>query len=162
MVRIVGAKAVSVRLAALSGTEKVQLVGEALFAGGEIIKTEARLSITTGAVSGKHHVASVAPAPPKNDEGILAAHINTIQTAPLRVEVESAAPHAVPLEKGWKIKKGNRVRSFADPKKQGPIKMEFGGSKVPARPYMGPATRKKRKEVVTLVKKAVTIATRRK
>lgn len=160
MPKISGKKAVSDKLYGLAGKEKVLLVGEALYAAGELIKTEARLSITTGAVSGKHHVASKPGEPPKNDEGILAAGINTIQTAPLRVEVESTAPHAVPLEKGWKIKKGTRVRSFsADSEKEGPIKMEFGDSKVAARPYMGPAARKKKKEAVDLIKKAIRIAT---
>jgi HK97 gp10 family phage protein len=47
----------------------------------------------------------------------------------LRVEVSSNAPYAVELE--------------------------FGTSKMAARPYMGPATQRKKKEVIELVRGAI-------
>lgn len=112
----------------------MQLVGEALFAGGEALRAEAAFLITQGAVSGKGHVRSKPGEPPNEEFGTLRAGLNTIQTAPLRVEVESTARHALPLETGT--------------------------SKMAARPSMGPATQRTRKEIVALVGKAVRRAIR--
>ena len=114
------------------GPETVQQVGAALFAGGELIRAEAAHLITEGAVSGKFHVPSLPGEPPNEDTGVLRTNIETTQPSPLRVEVSSNAPYAVPLETGT--------------------------SKMAARPYMAPATELKRKEVVDLVKKAVSTA----
>lgn len=85
--------------------------------------------ITEGAVSGRGHIASLPGQPPKNDTGTLVAHLETTQPAPLRAEVSSNAPYAAALE--------------------------FGSSKMAERPYMRPATARKRKEVVALVRAAV-------
>lgn len=136
MPKITGKDAVTRRLNALSGREKVELVGKALFAGGEMIKAEAAHLITEGAVSGKNHVPSKPGEPPNEDTGLLRSMIEVHQVAPLRVQVSSNAPYAVELEGGT--------------------------SKMAARPYMGPATRRKRKEVVALVEGAVARATKRK
>lgn len=136
MPKITGKDAVTRRLNALSGREKVVLVGKALFAGGEMIKAEAAHLITEGAVSGKHHVPSKPGDPPNEDTGLLRSMIEVHQVVPLRVQVSSNAPYAVELEGGT--------------------------SKMAARPYMGPATRRKRKEVVALVEGAVARATKRK
>lgn len=136
MPKITGSKAASGRLRALSGKEKVELVGKALFVGGEIIDAEASRLITEGAVSGAGHVPSKPGEPPNEDTGLLRTNIEVHQVAPLRVHVISAAPYAAHLERGT--------------------------SKMAARPYMGPAARNKKKEVVALVKRAVTIATKRK
>lgn len=136
MVKITGANSAQRRLVGLAGREKVLLVGNALYAAGEEIRAEAHISITQNSVSGKNHVPSKPGKPPSNDTGTLVSHINTIQTAPLRVEVESVAPYAAALE--------------------------YGTSKMAARPYMGPSARKKRKRAVALVEKAITIATRKK
>jgi HK97 gp10 family phage protein len=129
MVKITGADNFTQRLLNMRGRDVKEEIGQALFAAGEIVKAEARVSITTGAVSGKHHIPSLPGHPPLNDTGVLVSHINTIQTGPLRVEVESAAPYAAVLE--------------------------TGSSKMQPRPYMGPALRAKRKEIVGLVQKAV-------
>jgi HK97 gp10 family phage protein len=136
MPKITGRDRVTRRLNALSGREKVELVGQALFVGGDIIKAEAARLITEGAVSGKFHVPSKPGEPPNEDTGLLRSRIEVHQVAPLRVQVSSNAPYAVELE--------------------------VGSSKMAARPYMGPAARNKRKEVVTLVQKSVSVATRRK
>ena len=128
MPRITGADRVSKRLSGAAGERVVREVGQALFAGGELIRAEAHRSISEGAVSGKHHVPSLPGEPPNRDTGVLQAHIETTQPAPLRVEVSSNAPYAVPLE--------------------------AGSSKILPRPYMAPATRRKKKEVVALVHKA--------
>jgi HK97 gp10 family phage protein len=130
--RITGRERVVARLSGMSGQQAVQRVGEALFAGGELIRAEAAHLITEGAVSGKNHVPSLPGEPPNEDTGVLRTHIETAQVAPLRVEVSSNAPYAVALEAGT--------------------------SKMAARPYMGPATQHKRKEVVALVRRAVTRA----
>ncbi|WP_454798586.1 HK97-gp10 family putative phage morphogenesis protein [Novosphingobium lindaniclasticum] len=127
--RLIGAKAHANRLKKLSGEKMVREVGKALFAAGEMIQVEAQISITAGAVSGKKHVASAPGQPPNNDTGTLAGNIETNQTAPLVVEVSSNADYASALE--------------------------FGTSKLAARPYMGPARDAKKKEVEQLVRRAV-------
>lgn len=129
MVKITGRELVVARLQGLSGQKVVQRVGEALFAGGEIIRAEAQHSIVEGSISGKGHVVSKPGEPPNADTRVLDQHIETTQPAPLHVQVSSNAPHAVPLETGT--------------------------SKMAPRPYMGPAARRKRKEVVELVQGAV-------
>lgn len=135
MPRITGKQAVEGRMRALSGREKVELVGKALFAGGELIKAEAAHLITDGAVSGAGHVPSKPGEPPNEDTGLLRSRIEVHQVAPLRVHVSSNAPYAVELE--------------------------FGTSKMVERPYMRPATENQRDAVVTLVQKSVAIATRK-
>ncbi|TXC64978.1 HK97 gp10 family phage protein [Sphingosinicella ginsenosidimutans] len=124
-----GAKEHSLRLARMMGSGRDRLVGQALFAGGERIQVEAQVSITRGAVSGKNHVPSRPGEPPNADTHRLSDNIETLQPAPLRVEVSSNAPYAVALE--------------------------YGTSKMAERPYMRPATQKKRGEVVDLVRRAV-------
>ena len=104
-------------------------VGMALFAGGDLIRTEAQISITAGAQSGSGHVASLPGQAPNNDSGTLANNIETVQREPLLVEVSSNAEYSAPLE--------------------------FGTSCMAARPFMAPARDAKRKEVVALVERAV-------
>lgn len=133
MPRISGAKETSARLRALSGREKVELVGQALMAGGEEIQTHAQVEIQRDSVGGKFHIPSLPGEFPNADTGQLASMIEVERVAPLRVQVSSNAPHSVPLEAGT--------------------------SKMAARPFMGPSARAKRKRVVELVEAAVKIAT---
>lgn len=133
MVRITGDRRHSDRLSRMSGPEKVAFVGKALFKAGNVIQTEAQLSITRGAVSGKGHVASAPGQPPMNDTSVLANNIETTQEAPLRVKVSSNAPYAIPLE--------------------------LGSSRMAARPYLKPAAAKKRHEVTAFVREAIRRAT---
>ncbi len=166
MVKIVGGKRLVQKLNQLSGKEKVELVGKALFAAADEIKAYARNSITSGAVSGAGHVASKPGEPPKADTHQLDTSIESHQVAPLRAQVVAEAPHAVPLEKGAKHKKGVHAASFPtrdDGKtKFGPIRREVGAYNVEARPFMRPASVAKRKRVIELVTKAVNIAVKRK
>ena len=102
----------------LGGPEMRNIVGRALYAAGDLIATEAHISITRGSASGrkkgKHkHVPSKPGEPPNNDTGVLARGIETVQLAPLVVEVSSNAPYSNALE--------------------------FGTSKMAARPFMRPA-----------------------
>lgn len=135
MVRITGANLALNRLRGAAGKDAIRLVGKALFVGGDAIRTEAALSITRGSVSGKNHVPSRPGEAPNADTQVLNRSIETHQVAPLRVEVSANAPYAVPLE--------------------------AGSSKMAARPFMGPAARAKKKEVVDLVTRAVNVATKK-
>lgn len=101
----------------------------ALRVGGELIQTAAQISITTGAVSGKGHVASLPGQTPNNDSGVLAGAIETNDTGRLEVTVSSNAEYSVPLE--------------------------FGTSKMAARPFLRPARDKKRAEVKATIARAV-------
>jgi hypothetical protein len=109
-------------------------VGKALFAAGNLIQVEAQISITAGAVSGKGHVASLPGEPPNQDTGLLGNNIETVQVEPLLVEVSSNAPYSAPLE--------------------------FGSSRMAARPFMAPARDVKREEATQLVRNAVARAVR--
>lgn len=135
MPKITGVDKAKRRIEGLAGKEKVELVGRALFAGGEAIKAEAQVSITAGAVSGKNHVPSAPGEPPNEDTGTLRRNIAVTQVGPLHVRVSSNAPYSSHLE--------------------------FGTSKMAARPFMGPAARKVRPQVTKLVGDAVTIAVRK-
>jgi len=107
----------------------VKQIGAALFAAGSLIEVDAARSITEGAVSGKGHVRSQPGHAPSADTHLLDRSIETALIEPLRAEVSANAPYAVPLE--------------------------FGTSKMAARPFMAPAAQRKRKEVVDLIQRAV-------
>jgi hypothetical protein len=134
MPRITGSKQVGDRLKRLSGREKIEFVGKALYVGGDEIRAFAAHSITAGSVSGAGHVVSRPGEPPNQDTGFLVAGFIVEQPAPLRVLVANDIPYAVDLE--------------------------FGTSKMAERPFFRPATKAKRKRVTELVTKAVNIATR--
>lgn len=127
--KITGADRVLRRLDRMAGPQAHREIGAALFAGGHLIATEAQISITTGAVSGKGHTPSAPHEPPNNDTGALANQIEVTQVGDLKVEVSSNAPYALALE--------------------------LGTSKMTERPYMKPATVKRRGEVVQLVRRAI-------
>lgn len=130
-----GRKAHVSRLKKLAGHETARQVSAALFAAGEVVAVEAQVSITRGAVSGKSHVPSAPGLPPNADTHFLANNIEVRQITPLIVEVSSNAPYSAPLE--------------------------FGTSKMAARPFMRPAREKTRPEVEDMVKAAVRRAVRR-
>lgn len=135
MPRVTGREKVQIRLDRMTSQEAIANVARVLFWGADQIKAEARHLITEGSVSGKNHVPSLPGEPPNRDTGVLDSHIEAVQTAPLRSEASSNAPYAVPLETGT--------------------------SKMAARPYMGPATRNKRAEIVAKVVEAVNQNTKR-
>lgn len=115
--------------------ETIREVSQALFAGGELVAVEAQISITSGAVSGANHQPSSPGEPPNNDTGVLANNIETVQINRLKVEVSSNAPYSQALE--------------------------FGTSKIAARPFMAPAANAKRRDVERLVDRAVKRGVRR-
>ena len=119
---------------ALASREVERMVGKALFEAGDILKGEAQLSLTRGAVSGKNHVPSLPGEPPNEDTGVLGGNIENVQKSALVVEVSSNAEYSAPLE--------------------------FGTSRMAARPFMRPARDKTRKEIRKLVARAVDRATK--
>lgn len=125
----IGMKAHIARLRKLAGPTVSKEVSRALFAAGEMIAVEAQISITSGSVSGKNHVPSRPGEPPNQDTGGLGNNIEVVQRKPDLVEVSSNAEYSAPLE--------------------------FGTSRMAARPFMAPARDKKRREVEELIKRAV-------
>ena len=109
-------------------------VSKALFTAGEVVEAEAGRSITAGSMSGKNHLASAPGEPPNNDTGVLARNIETVQVEPFRVEVSSNAPYSAALE--------------------------FGTSKMAARPFMSPAVQATRKKVQQIIADAVSRSTK--
>lgn len=101
------------RLRKLTGAAVVAAAGRVVAAGAEMIRAEAHRSISAGSVSGKGHVPSAPGEPPNRDTGVLQAHIVTTRPDALTAAVESRATYAAALE--------------------------FGTSKMAARPYVRPA-----------------------
>lgn len=109
-------------------------VSKALFTAGEVVEGEAAHSITTasagGQKGGKHqHVRSRPGESPNAETGVLDRNIETVQVEPFRVEVSSNAPYSAALE--------------------------FGTSKMAARPFMRPAIQVTRKKVQQIIADAV-------
>lgn len=127
MGKVTGVNKHKARMLALAGGG--ELITQALYVGAQGIQVEAQISITTGAVSGKNHVASVPGEPPNNDTGVLANNIEAEIVGPLHARVSSNAPYSAALE--------------------------FGTSKMAARPFMSRAAQLERPKVVELVVKAV-------
>ncbi|WP_310533131.1 HK97-gp10 family putative phage morphogenesis protein [Novosphingobium sp.] len=117
------------RLKRLSGPEVVKAAGRVLFVGADMIKAEAQRGITAGSVSGKGHVASKPGQFPNNDTGTLKNGIRTAMTGPLEASVTSTAPYAGALE--------------------------YGTSKMGARPYMRPSRDKSEPRIQKLFAKEI-------
>lgn len=122
------AKRHSDRLKRMRNTEEIV---KALYVAGHAIEIEAERSIVDGSVSGKEHVPSLPGQPPNADTRFLDTNIETTIEArsPPTVHVTSHAPYSAFLE--------------------------FGTSKMAERPFMRPASEKKRGEAVATVRKAV-------
>lgn len=101
------------RLQRLSSAEVIRAAGAAVYESADAIRAEAFRSISAGSTSGAGHVPSAPGEAPNRDTGHLQANLKNVETGPLSAEVRSEAEYAAPLE--------------------------FGTSKVAARPYMRPA-----------------------
>ena len=77
-----------------------RLVGSVLYTGADMIRAEVHRSISEGSVSGKHHVPSKPGEPPNRDTGNLQGGLEARLVHPALAEVESGSPHARPLEWG--------------------------------------------------------------
>lgn len=126
---ITGGKAHSARLKRLTSPQMVREVGKAVLVAADLLATEAALSITAGAVSGRNHVVSAPGESPNADTHELDRSIRAQKTGPLTAETVSDADHAVPLE--------------------------LGTSRMAARPFMRPAAAKTRPKAQALVAEAV-------
>lgn len=106
------------RINSLAGPKVKRAIRLGLLDAGQNIQIAAQLSITEGAVSGKHHVPSAPGEPPNNDTGVLANNIEVEATGELTVHVRSRAPYG--------------------------LAQEFGSESIglPERPYLRPATKK--------------------
>ncbi|MFT4056159.1 MAG: HK97 gp10 family phage protein [Novosphingobium sp.] len=117
------------RLKSLNSRSAVKRVGAAVYAAADIIRVEAALSISEGAVSGKGHVPSSPGQPPNYDSGTLADSIEVREVGELECDVVASAPYALALE--------------------------FGTSKMSERPFMRPAAAKGRPVAERLVARAL-------
>ena len=113
------------RLKILSGQNRIiKAAGRVLYVGADMIRAEAHRSISRGSRSGKKHVPSSPGEPPNRDTGVLQAHLRAELVSPLEAQVASEAPYAAALE--------------------------FGTSKMEARPYLRPARDKQAPEIQRL------------
>lgn len=116
-----GARKHIARLRKLAGPEATRIAGAIVFEGADTIRAEAFRLVSAGSVSGAGHVASRPGEPPNRDTGVLQANFETARTGRLTAEFRSKAPYAAALE--------------------------FGTSKMSARPYVRPARDNKIDEI---------------
>ncbi|MXP42984.1 HK97-gp10 family putative phage morphogenesis protein [Allopontixanthobacter sediminis] len=109
------------RLRKLSSQRVVALAGAVVFEGADTIRAEAFRSISAGSISGAGHQASAPGDAPNREFGDLQAGLKAVKTGALTAEFRAEAPHSKPLE--------------------------FGTSKMAARPFARPARDKKIKEI---------------
>ena len=128
-----GLKAHTSRLQRLPAAAE-KAVTAAVFAAAERIANEAGLSITRGAVSGAGHVASKPGEAPNSDTHGLDRSIQAVKFGRLKAKVIVTAPYAGALE--------------------------FGTSRIAARPFLRPARDKKKEEARDLVVKGLNAALR--
>jgi HK97 gp10 family phage protein len=125
----------SQRLKALTGAAVVKAANRVVYVGADMIRGEAFVSISRGSVSGKAHVPSRPGEPPNRDTGVLQGHLENQLVKDLVAEVSSNAPYAAALE--------------------------FGTSKMEARPYMRPARDKEAPRIERLFKSEMADLVRR-
>ncbi len=101
------------RLRFYQSAEFRDLAGSLVYEYGDQIRAEAFRSISAGSVSGAGHVPSAPGESPNRDSGALQAGLKVVRTGPLTAEVRAETPYSAPLE--------------------------FGTSKVAARPFLRPA-----------------------
>ncbi|GGC23009.1 hypothetical protein GCM10011371_08370 [Novosphingobium marinum] len=102
------------------GSALFRAVNAALMEAADLVKSDAHHLISRGSVEGRNHAPSKPGEPPNRETGTLQAHIEVTQPKPLVSRVASEASYAAALE--------------------------FGTSKMAARPYMRPARDRKREE----------------
>ena len=129
MVKISGAKLHTDRLQKMASQSTKTAADRALYAAGQLIEIAAENSITEGSISGPGHIPSRPGEPPNADTRLLDTSIHTVPVGPGRVNVESTAPYAAALE--------------------------FGTSRMAARPYMAPAAKKEAPNARRLIAEAM-------
>lgn len=111
---------------------------QALKRGANLVKNDAVESIARGSPSGRvygkrQHRASAPNQPPATDTGFLVSNIMWKMTSKFEAEVQSNAPYSIPLE--------------------------FGTSKMSARPFLQPALEKNKIKIKQIVSDAIRRAT---
>jgi hypothetical protein len=101
------------KLRFLASREFDELAGAVIYEAADAVRAEAFQSISRGSVSGAGHVPSKAGDPPNREFGDLQAGLKVERTGLLSAEVRAVAGHSAPLE--------------------------FGTSKMAARPFLRPA-----------------------
>lgn len=129
MAKLKGADKVMAKLKGLNGRSAKKRISSALYVAGDMLRVEAAISISAGAVSGKNHVASAPGEAPNYDTGMLANGIETREVAEFEVQVASTAPYSSHLE--------------------------FGTSHMGERPFMRPAAERVRPKAQRLVAAAL-------
>lgn len=124
-----GAQSLEKRLKGITSVRARKQLGTALFDIGNDVATYAQISITRGSVSGRGHTASKPGQPPSADSHVLANNIEVTQPETLEVVVSSNAPYSQPLE--------------------------WGTSKMAARPFFRPARDARKKDARAKFAKAV-------
>lgn len=109
------------RLRKLSGNQVKALAGAIVYEGADTIRAEAFRSVSAGSVQGKNHVRSKPGEAPNREYGDLQAGMKAVKTGPVTAEFRSESDHARPLE--------------------------FGTSKMAARPHVRPARDTKKPEI---------------
>lgn len=131
------------------------------------VQTDAQISLSTGAVSGKNHKPSAPGTPPNTDTGALANSIEVEREGPLLARVVVNSPYGAIQELGGTIHHpGGTAYFFKDGKPvfvgkrasaafyQLPVTQPHEIT-LPERPYMRPAAQKNEKGGKALMKKAV-------
>lgn len=128
MAKITGVQKHKATLRRLRGPAARREFGKAIYAAADMLATEAAISITTGAVSGKNHVPSAPGEAPNADTHGLDRSIQAEPTGELTAIAAANAEYAAALE--------------------------FGTSKMEPRPFMAPAAEKIRPTAKRLVEAA--------
>lgn len=125
---------VRLKLGKLSQSAQAE-VFKALYVAGDMVAAEAAVSITRGSISGKGHVPSLPGEPPNADTRQLDTNIHLEPDRPrMAIRVVSNAPYSEFLE--------------------------YGTSKMAARPFLRRALLEKAPESVDLIKRAIAKATK--
>lgn len=138
MAKIAGATQFTAKLRNNS-VAAAQFIDSAVFELANRVQVDAQTSITDGAVSGAGHIPSAPGMPPNNDSGVLENNIETLrgsESGSIKYLVSSNAPYASALE--------------------------FGTSRMQARPYMRPALEKNRERIAKRLAAAIDQANRMK
>lgn len=122
------------RMARFQSPAFVAAVRAAMYECADAVRAEAFQSISRGAISGKGHVASKPGEPPNRDTGVLQAGLRVEQPSAFVGRVVSGAPYAGALE--------------------------FGSSKIAARPYMRPARDKVKPQAERILAARINRATK--
>lgn len=131
-----GVKIYTRRLRNITGPKMRKAVAAGLFVGGDIIRVHAAQSIIKGGLPGKFHIPSRPGEPPNRDTGTLDRSI-VVRPFPDKLLVVVAATAAYALF------------------------LELGTRRMAERPYMRPAVKAKREEVLDAVVKSVRALLRR-